>query len=245
MGAMKDSRRLWYVDQAIFNSTGTPFSRFECGNLTSLASVNSSTVRNWFNTEYDPRGMHLVVFSHEPMQVLQRRVEARFSDIKFSAEWKGPVHAEVYGTIITSSVLSSWVYVEPIKDVRTLKMMWSIPSQFAVIGNRVADVAASVLSASDPGSILSNLKDEGLVSSFSAYAENEASDAAFVYANAALTVEGLANVTRVVQLIFQGIGSLGKQTLPPWIVEEHNEMSTLNYVAVSTNELSRIRKSRL
>lgn len=230
IGAMQDSRRLWYVEQAIMNSTGTPFSRFACGNLTSLASVNSTTVRDWFMAEYDPRGMHLVIFSHEPMQVLQRRVEARFSDIKYSSTWKGPIRAEVSGTVIPASVPGSWVYVEPFKDVRTLKMMWSIPTRFAAIGNRAADVAASVLGGSGPGSILSNLKDEGLVSSFGAYSENEASDSAFFYANADLTVEGLANVTRVVQLIFQGIGSLGKQTLPPSIVEEHNQMSTLNYM---------------
>lgn len=230
MGAMQDGRRLWYVEQAVLSSAGTPLSRFSCGNLTSLGHVNSTTVRNWFNAEYDPRGMHLVVFSHEPMQVLQRRVEARFSDIKFSESWKGPVRAEVSGVIIPSSVLGSWVYVEPIKDVRTLRMMWSIPPRFAVVGNRVVEVAASVLEESGPGSILSNLKDEGLASSFSASAENDASDAAFFYANAALTVEGLANVTRAVQLIFQGIGSLGKQTLPAWIVEEHNQMATLNYM---------------
>jgi insulysin len=230
MGAMQDRRRLWYVEQAIVNSTGTPFSRFSCGNLTTLADVNSTTVRNWFNAEYDPRGMHLVVFSNEPMQVLERRVEARFSDIKFSESWKGPVRADVSGVIVPTSVLSSWVYVEPIKDVRTLRMMWSLPPRFGARGNRVGDVAASVLEGSGPGSILSNLKDEGLASSFSASSENDASDAAFFYTNTALTVEGLANVTRVVQLIFQGIGSLGKQTLPAWIVEEHNQMSTLNYM---------------
>jgi len=230
MGAMQDPRRLWFVEQAIMSSTDTPFSRFACGNLTSLADVNSTTVRNWYNNEYDPRGMHLVVFSHEPMEVLQRRIKARFSDIGFSSEWKGPVRAEVHGDIIPPSVLGSWVYVEPIKDVRALKMMWSVPARFAVQGNRAADVAASVLADSGPGSIFSNLKDQGLVTSFSAYAENEALDSAFIYANAALTVEGLPNVTRVVELIFQGIGSLGKQTLPPWIVEEHNQMSTLNYM---------------
>lgn len=230
MGAMQDGRRLWYVEQAVVSSTVTPFSRFSCGNFTSLADVNSTTVRNWFNAEYDPRGMHLVVFSHEPMQVLQRRVEARFSGIKFSESWKGPVRAEVTAVIIPNSVLQSWVYVEPIKDIRTLRMMWFIPPRFAVNGNRAAEVAASVLGGSGPGSILSNLKDEGLASSFSASAENDALDASFFYVNAELTVEGLANITRVIELIFQGIGSLGKQTLPAWIVEEHNQMSSLNYM---------------
>src|SRR4051794_33678315 len=102
---------LWYVVEDFVNPTGTPFFPFSCGNFTSLANLNSTTVRNWFNAEYDPRGMHLVVFSHEPMQVLQRRVEARFSGIKFRESWKGPVRAEVTGVIIPNSVLPSWVYV--------------------------------------------------------------------------------------------------------------------------------------
>lgn len=229
MGAMQDRRRLWFVEQDIMRSSNHPFSYFTCGNLTTLASLDQNSIRAWFNDEYDPRGMHLVVFGHEPLQLLEQRVKTRFGKIKFSAKWEGPVRAEVWGEIVPKNVTGSWVFVEPIKDIRTLDIMWEIPARFAARGTRIANVAASVLSRLGEGSILSKLKAERLVTAFSADVENEAADSAFFYVHAELTLHGLANYRRVVEIIFQGIGTLGRTTLPSYAVDEHNTMGTLNY----------------
>jgi len=229
MGAMQDRRRLWFVQQDIMRSSNHPFSHFTCGNLTTLASLDQNSIRTWFNTEYDPRGMHLVVFGQEAIHVLEQRVRNRFGKIRFSTRWPGPVRAETWGKIVPSNVTGSWVFVEPIKDIRTLDILWEIPARFAARGNRVANVAASVLGRMGEGSILSKLKAEGLVTQFSTEVENEAADAAFFNVHAELTTKGLAKYHRVVEIIFQGIGTLGRLKLPAHTVKEHNTMALLDY----------------
>jgi len=229
MGAMQDRRRLWFVEQDIMRASNHPFSHFTCGNLTTLASLDQNSIRDWFNAEYDPRGMHLIVYSHEPIQLLEQRVQSRFGNIKYSAKWEGPIRAEAWGEIVPEGVPGSWVFVEPIKDIRKLVIMWEIPARFAARGTRIANVAAAVLSRVGEGSILSKLKAAGLVAHFSAESENEAADSAFFYIHVELTARGLADYHRVVEIIFEGIGTLGRSTLPSYTVEQHNTMALLNY----------------
>src|ERR1700737_5663977 len=145
MGAMQDRRRLWFVTQDIMRSSHHPFSHFSCANITTLESLDQDSIREWYNAEYDPRGMHLFVEGYEPLEELEQCVKDRFGGIKFSPKWKGPVRAEPYGNIIPPSVPGSWVYVEPIKDIRILKLAWQIPSKFSIEGNRAAGVAAQEL----------------------------------------------------------------------------------------------------
>lgn len=57
-------------------------------------------IRNWFEAEYDPRGMHLVIYGHKPIVELEILVKARFGKIPFSEQWKGPVRAESSGIIV-------------------------------------------------------------------------------------------------------------------------------------------------
>jgi secreted Zn-dependent insulinase-like peptidase len=229
MGTMRDNRRLWYVQQDVMRATNHPFSHFGCGNLTTLASLDHNSIREWYDTEYDPRGMTLVVYGQESLDILEQRVKTRFGEIKFSDRWKGPVRAEQSGDIVPSSVLGSWVYVEPLKGIRSLQMLWQIPPQFAKGGNRIASAVSKVLARMGEKSILSKLKSEELVFSLSAEPDNTSKDSAFFYIEAELTTEGLKNVSRVVEIIFQGIGTLGRITLPIHIVEQFNARATLNY----------------
>jgi insulysin len=224
-----DGHRLWYVIQDIMRASNHPFSHWGCGNLTTLSSFDQTNIKAWFKTEYDPRGMHLVVYSHEPLQVLERRVKAKFGKIPHATDWKGPVRAATSGEIIPPGVSRSWVFVEPIKNLKHLSMMWQIPDKFAETGNRVAEVVATSLGSVGDGTLLSKLKSEALATSIYASVENEAADAAFFYINVDLTTQGLANYRRVVEIVFQGLGTLGRLSPPAYIVEQHNTLSTLNY----------------
>jgi insulysin len=229
MGAMQDRRRLWYVEQDVMRRTHHPFSHFGCGNLTTLSSLDQNSVREWFNKEYDPRGMHLVVYSHEPLEVLERRVKERFGKIRFNAQWKGPVRSESYGEIIPSTVYGSQIFVEPIKDIQHLRMIWQVPPRFGSEGNRAGVVAARVLGRSPFGSAFLKLKSEGLAHTFSAEVENESADSSFFIINVELTSYGLLSLQRVQEIVYQAIGTMGRIPLPSYVVEQHNTMSTLNY----------------
>jgi len=229
MGERNDLHRLWYVIQDIMRDSNHPFSHWGCGNLTTLSSLDQTNIAAWFKDEYDPRGMHLVVYSHEPLQVLERRVKAKFGKIPYTPEWKGPIRSASSGEIVPSGVLGSWVFVDPIKNFRHLSMMWRIPDKFAGTGNRVAEVAAAAVGTVGDGSLLSKLKSEGLATSICGEVENEAADAAFFYIKVDLTEQGLGNYRRVVEIVFQGLGTLGRWSSPAYTVEQHNALSTLHY----------------
>lgn len=209
--------------------TNHPFSHFGCGNLTTLSSLDQTNISAWFKTEYDPRGMHLAVFSHEPLQVLERRVKARFGKIPFSPQWKGPIRAASSGDIIPPGTLGSWVLVEPLKDLRKMVVTWPIPEKFASRGNRAAEVAASVLGGVGDATLLSKLKAEAVATSVATDVDNDAADAAFFTVHIELTAQGLARYPRVVQILFESIGTFGRLNFPAHIVEEHNTLSSLRY----------------
>ena len=173
--------------------------------------------------------MHLVVFSHEPLQVLERRVKARFGKIPFSSLWKGPIRAATSGDIIPPGTLPSWVFVEPVKDIKTMVIMWPIPEKYASRGNRIAEVAAVVLGGFGDATLLSKLKADGVATSVSADVENDAADAAFFNVYIQLTKQGIVKYRRVLEILYETIGTLGRQSLPAHIVEEHNTLSTLKY----------------
>lgn len=217
-----DGHRLWYVIQHIMRASNHLFSHWGCGNLTTLSAFDQTNFKAWFKAEYDPRGMHLIVYSHERLQVLERRVKAKFGKIPHATDWKGPVRAATSGEIIPPGVSSSWVFVEPIKNLKHLSMMWQIPDKFAETGNRVAEVVATSLGSVADGTLLSKLKSEALATSIYASVENEAADAAFFYINVDLTSQGLANYRRVVEIVFQGLGTSGRLSPPAYIVEQHN-----------------------
>jgi len=206
-----------------------PFSHFGCGNLTTLSSLDQTNISTWFKTEYDPRGMHLAVISHEPLQVLEGRVKARFGKIPFSSQWKGPIRAALSGDIIPSGTLGSWVFLEPLKDLRKMVITWPIPEKFAARGNRIAEVAASVLGGAGDATLLSKLKAEAVATSVSTEVENDAADAAFFIVYIELTAHGLENYRRVVEILFESLGTLGRLNFPAHIVEQHNTLSTLKY----------------
>src|SRR5271155_3740446 len=229
MGERNDLHRLWYVIQDIMRGSNHPFSHWGCGNLTTLSSFDQTNIKAWFKAEYDPRGMHLVVYSHEPLQVLERRVKAKFGKIPYATNWKGPVRAATSGEIIPPGVSGSWVFVEPIKNLKHLSMLWQIPDKFAETGNRVAEVVATVLGSLGDGTLLSKLKSAALATSIYTSVENEAADAAFFYIKVDLTEQGLTNYRRVVEIVFQALGTLGRLNSPAHIVEQHNTLSTLNY----------------
>jgi len=215
--------------QDIMRPTHHPFSHFGCGNLTTLASLNQTSIRNWFSQEYDPRGMHLVVYSDEPISVLENRVKTTFGSIGLSSHWQGPVRAEPSGPIVPPNVTGAWVYLDPVKDIRTMRIVWQIPAIFANWGNRMGHVVGRVISRIGEGSIFAKLKSEGLASSLDADNDNASADSAFFFLEVELTSTGLENIFRVLEIIFQGIGTLGKLTIPSYIVEQHNSLALLNY----------------
>ena len=119
--------------------------------------------------------------------------------------------------------------MEPLKDLRKMVITWPIPEKFASRGNRIAEVAASVLGGVGDGTLLSKLKAEEVATSVVTDVDNDAADAAFFTVHIELTAQGLAKFPRVVQILFESIGAFGRLDFPAHIVEEHNTLSSLKY----------------
>ena len=173
--------------------------------------------------------MHLVVYSDEPISILENRIKDKFGSIRFSSHWQGPVRAEQSGPIVPPNVTGAWVYVDPVKDIQTMRILWQMPPQFANWGNRMGNIVGEVVSRIGKGSIFAKLTSESLATSLDADVGNASADSAFFYLEVELTSTGLENISRVVEIIFQGFGTLGKLTIPSYIVEQHNSLALLNY----------------
>ena len=73
------------------------------------------------------------------------------------------------------------------------------------------------------------LRGDALDTGIDANIDNETADAAFFYADVDLTEQGLADYHRVVEILFRGLGTLGRLRVPTCIFDQHNTMAISRY----------------
>ncbi|KOC58791.1 Insulin-degrading enzyme, partial [Habropoda laboriosa] len=120
-------------------------------------------------------------------------------------------------------------YVVPIKDVRSLYIIFPIPDLREHYNSAPTYYIAHLLGHEGEGSLLSSLKAKGWCNSLEAGKQLGARGFSFFVVFVDLTEEGIQHVDDIVLLIFQYINMLKKHGPVKWIYEEYRDIANMNF----------------
>jgi len=220
-----DGFREYYVHKALTNPEH-PQHGFSIGNRSSLLKVSQETLKTWYQQHYSANRMRLIVISNQPLENLQKIVVDNFKDI--------PNHnlpdIDVKMPRIPENLKGHMVYIEPIKNIRTLALIWELPPQIAFMRDTKPEfLIGHVLSHEGKKSLITQLKKDKLAEGIACAGQRSGGNNFEFCLEIALTDLGVKNVHTVIQRCFEALANFKQKGLPSYLFDELHTMSIINY----------------
>lgn len=220
-----DDVREHYVLKELSNPQH-PFHRFSAGNSSTLSHVSQKALKQWYHDHYSANLMHLIVYSSLPLDTLRDLVIQDFNEVPNTNRPPFHLHVPLFSTLAKGKM----VYITPLKDIRTLDLMWELPSTFAHMNEtRPELVVCSLLGHEGPESLLSLLKKQNLAEGLNCAGHKLGDDNVLFSLTINLTEEGLNQVNLVIEECFEAIATLKEKGLPAYIFDEIKKMGLIRY----------------
>ncbi len=213
----------------VFKETGNPQhpnASFSTGNAKTLGGIPERALREWYETHYISEKMHLVLLSSLPMDELKNLAVQTFSKVP-----KRTFHdaGEIPELLTSPLQQGKMIFVNSVKDLKTLSLMWEVPAIFCDWDRRPGSLAAFVLNSEADNSLLAELKREKLAEAIRAYPDLHAKEKLLFTIDIHLTPEGLQRTDHVIELVFQTLARLKQNGIGSYLFEEIRKMSALKY----------------
>lgn len=228
MGLKSDPRRGLDVVQELINPAH-PYSQFTVGSLETLADRPGSSVRDelirFYETYYSANTMRLVVLGSESLDELQSLVAPLFSEVP-NRNYQPQQIAE---PLFAEGALPLLVKVQPQATMRQLELSFPIPDYRSAYPVKPASYLSNLVGHEGEGSLLSQLKAEGLAESLSAGTGLTWPGGWLFSVSISLTEQGLVDYSRVVELFFSYMNMLREQGAQQWLYEEQARLADLGF----------------
>jgi insulysin len=222
---IQDSFRGYSVTKELANPQH-PFHRFSSGNSTTLSKVTQKTLKQWYQDHYSAHLMRLIVYGPQPLETLKSWIVKDFKEIPTT--WQQASHPQV--SVLAEDMQGKIVYIEPIKNMRTLNLKWELPPSLSFqTSSKPEQQISNLLGHEGKGSLLAILKSEGLADGLSASGFRLGKNHLLFSLDISLTQEGLEKISCVLERCFQAIQILEHQDLPSYIFEELKKIHTIRY----------------
>lgn len=227
-----DIRRIYQVQKETINPAH-PFSQFSVGNLTTLADRKNNPVRDdlilFYQQNYSANLMTLVLSAPFSLDALEEIASAYFSDIA-NLNIK-PNNPKV--PFVTEKECGKYIYIEPLKDIKKLTLSFSVPQEQAAYKTKSLSFIAHLLGDESKGSLLSVLKDKGLITQLSAGGGLSGSTFKEFSVSLNLTKAGLEEQETIICTIFQAIRLISQSGLNEWryLEKKHIQEQAFRYQA--------------
>lgn len=203
---------------------GHPRQKFSTGDLSTLGNVDRKVLVDFYHKYYSANQMRLALMSKHSVEDMEKWVREKFAAVK-----NRDVSKPVYPTdAFDPKQLPMLVQINPIKDLKKLAIIYAIDSQEYAHRHKSLDLISTVLGFEGKGSILSYLKAENLATGLSVGAEHS-SYSTSVYMEAQLTEQGLAEWSRVAEVIHSYLAKLSTEGIPEYVFHERQKMSEINF----------------
>ncbi|MEI8124269.1 MAG: insulinase family protein [Parachlamydiaceae bacterium] len=220
-----DDMREYYVHKELSN-TSHPNHAFSMGNKDSLIKVSQETLKEWHKNHYSGNRMRLEVISNLPIDQIQTLIVNDFSSIPNTN--LPPIN--IGEPLLSESVKGHFIYIEPIKNIRQLTIIWELPSKFAdMLDTKPQDIISFVLGHEGKKSLLAELKREKLADGIQSGGEKIGGTNFEFFVQINLTDAGVKNVDTVILRCFEAITRLRSKKIPKYFFDEMHTMSVLNY----------------
>ncbi|MBC8288292.1 MAG: insulinase family protein [Nitrospinae bacterium] len=222
---LNDGWRGNYV-AGLMSEPGHPLANFGTGNQTTLSGDNQPALLEFYKRYYSASNMKLALISSMPMEVLSGVAQKYFSNIpnrpvkvpQLSPDFRKPLKGKY-----------RLLKLKTIKDIRSLEIDFPTIRLKNHQASKPASIVGSVLGYEGKGSLLSKLKEEGLVLSLSAGGGSSHPDINSFGINISLTEKGLKEYERILELIFSYINMVREHGFEEYTFKETQAMAQINF----------------
>jgi insulysin len=156
----KNSTNDWWRLQMVLQETANPlhpYHYFSCGNQETLSRIPLAVLQDWYAAHYSADRMHLVMLSSSSLSEMRNLAIAHFTPVVRVAN---KMEKKPLGPIFSDQQKASMIFINPIKDCKTLSLCWEIPTNGAILDEKFPEFAAYLLKKEVKGSLLAKLKKE-------------------------------------------------------------------------------------
>ena len=203
---------------------GHPANHFNIGSRETLAGTTRDELLAFYHAHYSANQMTLALVGKASLDQLEQWARAYFSLVKnlslattrYPADFLPPKPA------------LRLARMEPVKDLRLLSLEFALPATRQFYASKPAMLLDFILGHEGEGSLLSQLKTEGLATGLSAGASTNAPDFGSFNVQVSLTPAGLEKYPRVLELFFAAVQQLGAAGYPGYLFKERAAMARLD-----------------
>ena len=210
----------------LVSEPGHPLAQFGTGDKNTLAGDNRPDLLKFYGKYYAASNMKLAMISNAPLEILVAKAQKYFSSIEsrpvkvpeISSEFRKPLKNEY--RLLT---------IKTIKDVRSLEIDFPTIRLIDYKASKPASVVGSVLGYEGKGSLLSKLKEEGLVLGLSAGGGSSHLNINSFGISISLTEKGLKEYDRILEMVFAYIDMVRKHGIEKYTFEQAQVMAQINF----------------
>lgn len=220
-----DEIRQSFVLKELANSSH-PIHGFAIGNQSTLEHVSQDALKKWYREHYSANQMSLIISSPLPLNDLLNHVVTHFKNIPDhqlpSFDYTEPMFSD--------SVKKNMIFIEPIKDLKKLQLIWELPAYCADMPEtQPYTLIAYVLGDKSQNSLLATLKQKNWADDLAIDYEIAAGHNSLFEIDITLTDSGLKNINDVIQTCFEAIANLKLQGIPKYIFDESQLIAKMRY----------------
>lgn len=203
---------------------GHPGRKFGTGNKETLGGTTREELLAFHRQHYSANRMTLALTGPASLDELEKLARTHFGpvpnlqrpELRYPADFLPPKPA--------LRVLR----MEPVKDLRSMTLTFPLPDLRATVQSKPTDLIGFVLGNEGPGSLLAQLKREGLATGISVGSEQDTPDYGAFEMRISLTPEGLAQYPRILALVFSTVAQLQRVGVPPHLFKERQTLARLD-----------------
>ena len=220
-----DGIRQYYILKALTNPAH-PNHAFGMGNYDALVNVSQETLKEWYKQHYSSNIMRLIVTSPLPIGELKKLVVTDFSEIPNRN--LQPLDSKT--AMFSKENLGHMVYIEPIKQLRSLTLFWELPSSFADMrDSRPERLLSYVIGHEGKESLLADLRREKLANELSSGSHIIGGHNMIFYIDIELSDLGVKKINDVINEVFEALANIKEKGVPHYLYNESQQIAKLNY----------------
>ncbi len=217
---------LWRQSQlnTLAYAPGHPARHFGTGSKETLAGVTRDELLAFYRGHYSANRMTLVLAGAAGLDTLERWTRQYFAAVP-NRELAPLVYPPDY---LPPQPALRLLRMEPIKDLRQLTLEFPLPGLMGDWRSKSAELLGYVLGNEGPGSLLAQLKTEGLATGLAAGTSSATRQYGALELQISLTPQGLDQVPRVMALVFANAQLLRDRGLPAGLFAERRTLTQLD-----------------
>lgn len=203
-----DGRRALFVQKEL-SLQNHPHHIFSTGDKYTLANVTAQQLREWWQTHYSAKNMHLIVYAPDALDTLAESIADAFGKIPTRVLAQKPTLPSPFAAHLSKNI----VYIEPVKPMMQLQIHWELPAALSGPSSGAAELAA-LLSTPEAGSLTDLLQIEGLASAVDSYSSELGLTEKSFSLEISLTNEGVRKINDVITRVFQALAFYKTESVP-------------------------------